>query len=112
MASLHIIIIFAVAIALWMKLKVMLLVIDALNFITILYIIAGLGAYSISLVSFSSMRGLQPFIYQFGTVLPDATTNFYYFNYMQTFFSSCIVQCAVIGFCLAMSFLKPFFSSH
>jgi hypothetical protein len=69
--TLHIIILLAVVIVLWMRMKVMLLVIDALNSLTILYILAGLGAYSISLVSYESMRGLQPFIYQFGSILSD-----------------------------------------
>ena len=62
-----------------MKLKVMLLIIDALNAITILYILSGVGLYGATLLSHESSRGLQPFFYPFGQHFADETTNFYYF---------------------------------
>lgn len=49
-----------------MKLKVMLLIVDSLNSLTILYILGGLGMYGVGLVSHEAMRGLQPFVYPFG----------------------------------------------
>ena len=63
---LHISIIIAIIVVLLKKLKVMLLVIDALNSLTILYILSGLGLHNITLVSYQSIAGLQPFIYGFG----------------------------------------------
>lgn len=44
----------------------MLLVIDALNSLTILYILTGLALYNVTLLSYQSSLGLQPFIYPFG----------------------------------------------
>jgi len=70
-ATLHVAIILAIVVTLVMKLKIMLLIIDAFNSLTILYILAGLGLYSISLVSSDSLKGLQPFIYSFGALLEN-----------------------------------------
>jgi len=70
-ATLHVAIILAIVVTLMMKLKIMLLIIDAFNSLTILYILAGLGLYSISLVSSDSLKGLQPFIYSFGALLEN-----------------------------------------
>ena len=50
-AALHVAIVVAIAVALIKRLKVMLFVIDSLNSITILYILAGLGLYNITLIS-------------------------------------------------------------
>jgi len=67
----------AIGVVLIKRLKVMLLIIDALNSITILYILGGLGLYNITLLSGQSFKGLQPFIYPFGETLQDQTINFY-----------------------------------
>jgi len=65
-AFLHVAIILAIIVVVFKKLKVMLLVIDALNSLTILYILSGLGLHNITLVSYQSIAGLQPFVYAFG----------------------------------------------
>ena len=51
LAIVHILIIFAIIAILYMKLKVMLLVVDALNAITILYIVSGIGFYGATLLA-------------------------------------------------------------
>jgi hypothetical protein len=79
-----------------MRMKIMLLIIDAFNSITIFYILTALGLYNVSLLSYEASRALQPFIYPFGSLLADTTTNFYYFSYTSNFFSSTIIQALVI----------------
>ena len=66
LAVIHIATLLAIICFLYMKLKVMLLVIDALNAITILYIVSGIGLYGATLLTHEASRGLQPFIYSFG----------------------------------------------
>ncbi len=66
LAVLHVAIVVVIVITLLMRLKVMLLVIDALNSLTIIYILTGLGVYNVTLLSYQSAVGLQPFIYPFG----------------------------------------------
>ena len=102
-AIVHGAIICAIICMLYMKLKVMLLIIDALNAITILYILSGVGLYGATLLSHESSRGLQPFFYPFGPLFEDDTTNFYYFEYRGIMISSCVVQFVVAAFCLIMS---------
>lgn len=112
MASLHVVLLVVAFVFLAMRLKVMLLVIDAFNSVTILYILAGLGMYGVSLLSYESMRGLQPFLYSFGSSL-QANNSLSYFGYSSNFFGTCIIQAAIISVCLLLSgyFSRKEFSS-
>lgn len=101
LAVLHFVLVVVVVIALIMKLNVMLLVIDAMNGVTILYII-GVAAYGITSLSGDAVKGLQPFIYPFGLALSDTTSAFYYFNYTQLMLSGCIVQIVIILICFLL----------
>jgi hypothetical protein len=102
MASLRVVLLVVAFVFLAMRLKVMLLVIDAFNSVTILYILAGLGMYGVSLLSYESMRGLQPFIYSFGSPL-QVNNALSYFGYSSNFFGTCIVQTAIILLCLLLA---------
>ena len=110
LAILHILTLIIIIVVLLMGLKVMLLVIDALQAITILYILTGIGIYNVTLVSYQASKGLQPFIYPFGQTFEDIDTNFYYFDYRANFFSSAIVQVVVILGCILASLFKGSFS--
>jgi hypothetical protein len=105
-AALHILVLVAIVAVLALRLKVMLLVIDALNALTILYILSGLGLYNSTLLIQEASRGLQPFIYPFGELFPNDSTNFYDFNYRANFFSSSIVQTLALLICLVFSLAK------
>lgn len=65
-AVLHGAILIAIVAVLIMRLRVMLIIIDALNSLTILYMLSGLGLYNVTLLSYQSSVGLQPFLYPFG----------------------------------------------
>lgn len=65
-AVLHVAILATIIVVLLMRLKVMLIIIDALNSLTILYILSGLGFYNVTLLSYQSSVGLQPFLFPFG----------------------------------------------
>ena len=86
----------------------MLLIIDALNSITILYILGSLGLYNVTLLGFSSTKALQPFIYPFGSLLRDTSTNMYYLNYTENYFSSSIIQFLTILILVGLSIYNEF----
>ena len=71
LGGLHIVLLLCIAITLLMGIKVMLLAVDALNALTITYIITGLALSNITLVSSEAVKGLQPFPYPFGSPLND-----------------------------------------
>lgn len=102
MAALHVVLLLSAGVFLAMRLKVMLLIVDALASSTILYILTALGMYGVTLLSYESMRGLQPFIYNFGSPL-TTLSNFSYFGYSDNFFGSSIIQAAIIGSCFVLS---------
>ena len=97
---LHIATIIAILIVLVLRLKVMLLVADAFNTLTLLYILSALGLYGSTLLVHEASRGLQPFFYPFGQFFSDPTSNFYYFEYRSNFFSSSGIQLLILLFCL------------
>lgn len=100
--SLHLILLMVAVVFVAMKLKVMLLVIDALNSLTIVYILGGLGMFNVGLLSYESIRGLQPFIHSFGSELPSST-NVSYFSYTSNFFGTSIVQALIISAIFVLS---------
>ena len=102
MAALHLILLISAGVFLAMRLKVMLLVLDAVASSTILYILTALGMYGVTLLSYESIRGLQPFFYNFGSSL-TTSSNFSYFDYSANFLGSCIVQTGIIGICFVLS---------
>lgn len=102
MAALHVILLLSAGVFLAMRLKVMLLIVDALASSSILYILTALGMYGVTLLSYESIRGLQPFVYNFGSPL-TTSNNFSYFDYSDNFFGSSIIQAATIAFCFVLS---------
>ncbi len=52
LVALHVILVVITIVFLVMRLKIMLLIIDSFNSMTILYILAGLGLFSVSLLSY------------------------------------------------------------
>jgi hypothetical protein len=101
MAALHVLLLVVAVVFLMMRLKVMLLIIDAFNSLTILYILTALGMYGVSLLSYEAMRGLQPFFYAFGSSLP--ASNLSYFGYSSNFFGTSIIQAFIIVLCFLLS---------
>jgi cysteine-rich repeat protein len=89
-----------IIVALLMRLKVMLLVIDALNSLSVLFILSGPAVYNVTLASYQASVGLRRFFYPFGELLPDIGSSFYYFDYRSNFFSSSALQAATIVLCL------------
>lgn len=57
-----------------MKVRVILLTIDLLNFLTLLYIYGTYGLYNVLELSSGSARALQHFIYPFGEALPEGNS--------------------------------------
>ena len=111
LAGLHILLLVFMVITLIMRLKIMLLIIDALNSITILYILSGLGLHNITLLGSSSSIGLQPFIYPFGTPLNNSSVNMAALDYTENYFSSSVIQVAILCIVSALAFYKEFFKT-
>ena len=94
-----------------MRLKIMLIITDLLNSLTVIYILAGLNTYGASLIGYSAIIALQPFIYPFGQPLTYSQSSFSYFSYTNNYFSSSGIQTITILVCtliyLFTSTLKP-----
>ena len=94
-------------IALAFKFKLMLIVIETCNFLTLMYIYGGMGLHNVSELCSPIMKALQPFIYSFGSSLSNSSSVFYDFSYTKLIFSIVLIQIVTLIIFFILRIARP-----